>query len=59
MDLRKANLKGLKMNTSQPKHVSSTKQLSGEAKDSLTGKNSTVEYTSSKSPKGPWGDKHS
>ena len=51
------NLRTMVITTSSGKDVKDTKQISGEAKDSLSGKNELKEYTTSSSPtgSGPWG----
>lgn len=51
------NLRTMVITTGSGKDVKDTKQLSGEAKDSLSGKNELKEYSTSGSPTGPgpWG----
>jgi len=59
MDIK--NLRTAVLTTSSGKDVKDTKMLSGEAKDSLSGKNTTTEYTTSGGIKsmGPWGGEKS
>ena len=51
------NIRTMTITTGSGKDVKDTNQLKGEAKDSLSGKNETKEYTTSGSPTGggPWG----
>lgn len=50
-------LRDATFSTSSGKDVKDTSQISGEAKDSLSGKNSTVQFEApgSGAGKGPWG----
>lgn len=53
-----SNLRDLVVTTSSGKDVRDTKMLSGEAKDSLHGKNELKQHTTSGSgASGPWGGK--
>lgn len=52
---RNTNLRDLVITTSTGKDVKDTKQLSGEAKDSLTGKNDLKQYETSGGCSGPYG----
>jgi len=49
------NLRTMEITTSSGKDVKDTKQLSGEASDSLTGKNVTKEYTTGSTSTGKLG----
>lgn len=52
---RNTNLRDLRVTSSMGKRACDTSQLKGEAKDSLSGKNSTVQHTTSASIPGPFG----
>jgi len=53
---RNSNLRDMSVTTSSGKNVKDTKQLSGEAKDSLSGTNKLVQYeTSGSAAPGPHG----
>jgi hypothetical protein len=53
---RNTNLRNFSISTSSGKNVKDTQQLKGEAKDSLSGKNSLTEHrTSGHGGSGPFG----
>lgn len=52
---RKTNIRDVKVSSSSGKRACETSQLKGEAKDSLSGKNSTVEFSTSTPITGPFG----
>lgn len=52
---RMTNVRNVTVKSSSGKVASETSQLKGEAKDSLSGKNSTTEYSHSTSIPGPYG----
>ena len=52
---RSTNIRNVTVKSSSGKRASETSQLKGEAKDSLSGKNSTTEYSHSTAIPGPYG----
>lgn len=52
---RSTNLRDVRVTSSSGKRASETSQLKGEAKDSLSGKNSTVQHNTSVAIPGPFG----
>jgi len=59
MDVRNKNWRDASITTSSGKDVSDTKQLSGEGKDALHGKNEMKQYETSAKVSGPFGGKPS
>ncbi len=55
---RTKNLRDMVITTGSGKDVTDTKQLSGESKDSLHGKNELKQYETSGGPSGPFGGKN-
>jgi hypothetical protein len=56
MDPRTKNIREMKVDTGTAVDVRESTMLKGEAKDSLSGKNVTVQYdTQGGAGKGPWG----
>lgn len=55
MDLRNKNLRDATVTSSSGVNVKETKQLEGEAKDSLSGKNVTEQYETAAGEKGKLG----
>lgn len=59
MDVRNKNWRDATITTSSGKSVHDTKQLSGEGKDALHGKNEMKQYETSAKVGGPFGGKPS
>lgn len=55
---RHTNIRDVKVSSTSGKDVKDTSQLKGEAKDSLGGKNSTVQFETNWTAKGPFGAKN-